>query len=65
MFLGPDAKRHMFPQCGAAAVSGWLSAWLCFRRQGGGSCILSVCVCVSEAESVMCVSAGCVSVSEV
>lgn len=65
MFLGPDAKRRVFSQCGATAESGWLSAWLCFRRHGGGSCMLSlsVCVCVSvclcmrvcvsEAESVM------------
>lgn len=45
MFLAPDVKRCMFPQCGATAVSGWLSAWLCFSRRGQGSCILWDCAC--------------------
>lgn len=51
MILAPDVKRYMLPRCGATAASGWLSAWLCFRRsaRGGDS---GLCVC-EEAASVI------------
>jgi len=51
MFMVPDVKRYTFPRWEATAVSGWLSAWLCFRRHGGGSSTLCGCV---KAESLMC-----------